>query len=721
MRFSANGYYIESYVKCANCGLLVYGEGIAGERHGKACVYCSPWCVEWAALRDREEGYFSLPIVQPKLPVEAAHRQAAAAHRPPDMVMMKILDSTMVSICREMGILLMKTSYSTIFNEGLDFTCALADDKGDMIACAEFCPTMIGGMPLLIKTCAQEIPFDTLEDGDVILHNDPYRGGLHCPEHTFFKPFFVDGELMGFAVCIGHIAEIGGMVPGAFCGEATEIFHEGLRVPPVKIKKAGEDVDEVWKLLLANVRTPRQNYGDLRAMIGCVDLGVARISEIIRKYGNEVFTRTCEDLMDYAERRMRAELAAVPGRQIRLRGRHRERRHRGQALHGRDRHVRPGRRGGRRLLAQLAAGARARSTPRSGSRPAPSTTASCTSPTPRSPRTPAPSGRSGWSRRRATSPTSTIRGRWSRATPRPIRRLANITIGAMRPCVPERAMASESCTGTNFVFGGNHPDHDEYFACYDLMSGGWGGRFGHDGNDCVIAINGNCRFNPTEVFETRFPLLVEDCELITDSGGAGQWRGGLGYTRTLQVTSVPITGSQCSDRHEVKPFALFGGQEGGNGGTLIQKAGSDEWLTVRELYGKVVEQIRQCPASQPGDRVRLWTPGGGGYGDPRERDPAAIDEDLREGYVSAASAARDYGHLAPGAPERYAAHPDLGRSGAGARDAGPRTRGRGAAIREASEPTAHRAQLRPLERSRAMAPAWHSSTAQGRPAAVTVR
>ena len=195
-----------------------------------------------------------LPIVQPKLPVETAVRASAAAT--PDPVMMNILDSTMVSICREMGILLMKTSYSTIFNEGLDFTCALADAKGDMIACAEFCPTMIGGMPLLIKTCAQEIPFETLEEGDIILHNDPYRGGLHCPEHTFFKPFFMDGELLGFAVCIGHIAEIGGMVPGAFCGEATEIFHEGLRVPPVKIRKQGEDVEEVWKLLLANVRTP---------------------------------------------------------------------------------------------------------------------------------------------------------------------------------------------------------------------------------------------------------------------------------------------------------------------------------------------------------------------------------------------------------------------------------------------------------------------------------
>ena len=117
---------------------------------------------------------------------------------------------------------------------------------------------------------------------------------------------------MGFAVCIGHIAEIGGMVPGAFCGEATEIFHEGLRVPPVKIKKKGVDVDEVWKLLLANCRTPRQNYGDLRAMIGCVDLGVERIGQIVDKYGKEVFQATCEDLKDYSERRMRAELASFP-------------------------------------------------------------------------------------------------------------------------------------------------------------------------------------------------------------------------------------------------------------------------------------------------------------------------------------------------------------------------------------------------------------------------
>ena len=142
-------------------------------------------------------------------------------------------------------------------------------------------------------------------------------------------------------------------------------------------------------------------------------------------------------------------------------------------------------------------------------------------------------------------------------------RLANIVIGAMAACVPERAMASESCTGTNFVFGGNHPDHDEYFACYDIMSGGWGGRFGEDGNDCVIAINGNCRFNPTEVFEARFPLHgrgLRDGHRIPAVPASGA--AASATRRTLKVTKVPITGSQCSDRHEVKPWALFGGAAG---------------------------------------------------------------------------------------------------------------------------------------------------------------
>jgi len=642
MRFSENGYYIEKYLKCANCGMLVYGRGQTHEVAGRNQLFCSDWCVDWARLRAEREGYFQLKIVQPKLPVEKAVRRKPKKGHRPDMVMMNILDSTMVSICREMGIILMKTSYSTIFNEGLDFTCALADAKGDMIACAEFCPTMIGGMPLLIKTCAQEIPFDTLEEGDIILHNDPYRGGLHCPEHTFFKPFFVGRKLMGFAVCIGHIAEIGGMVPGAFCGEATEIFHEGLRVPPVKIRKAGKDVEEVWKLLLANCRTPRQNYGDLAAMIGCVDLGVDRVTGIINKYGTEVFTETCEDLMDYAERRMRAELSAfADGKysfQDIIENDGIERKPYTVAI---DMYVQ-----GDEVVADYS-----RSSPQAKG-PVNATLGVATGAVYNGllhitdPSIPKNSG--AFRPIRVVAPPGKVinvdyPGPLVAGNTETHPRLANITIGAMGACVPERVMASESCTGTNFVFGGNHPDYDEYFACYDIMSGGWGGRYGHDGNDCTIAINGNCRFNPTEVFETRFPFRVENCEMTQDSGGAGKWRGGLGYSRTLLVTAVPITGSQCSDRHEVKPWSIFGGEEGGNGGTLIQQAGSTEWKTVRELYGKISSSKYANITLGPGDRIKLTAPGGGGYGKASERDPAAIRSDVAEGYVSAEAAHALYG------------------------------------------------------------------------------
>ena len=226
-------------------------------------------------------------------------------------------------------------------------------------------------------------------------------------------------------------------------------------------------------------------------------------------------------------------------------------------------------------------------------------------------------------------------------------------------------MASESCTGTNFVFGGNHPDHDEYFACYDLMSGGWGGRFGHDGNDCVIAINGNCRFNPTEVFETRFPLRVEDCALVPDSGGAGKWRGGLGYRRTLLATQV--------DDHRQPVQRPPRGQALGAvrrrarrqwRRPLIQKAGSDEWLTVKELYGKVSSSKFANVRFEPGDRIRLTTPGGGGYGEPRERDAWRIEEDLREGYVSDASA----GATTAVPPDRRAPPTRAGRRAARPRD-----------------------------------------------------
>jgi N-methylhydantoinase B len=447
------------------------------------------------------------------------------------MVTVSIIDSSMVSLCREMGILLMKTSYSTIFNEGLDFTCALANIKGDMIACARILP-------------------------------DHGRG--HAAADQDLRP-----------------------------GHPLRHAEGGRRHAPLS-------------------RPPLSRRA------------------------------TCDDLMDYAERRMRAEIAAFPdGRyafQDVIENDGIEERPYHVAV---DVFVQ-----GDEVVADFSRSSKQAKGPINATLGV-TTSASynallhLTDPS-------IPKNSGCFRPIRVIAPPGHVvnvdyPGPEVAGNTETHPRLAGIVIGAMAQCVPERAMASESCTGMNFVFGGMHPDHEEYFACYDIMSGGWGGRATADGNDCVIAINGNCRF-PTEVFETRFPFRVEEFAMMPDSGGAGRFRGGLGWRRTLLNTEVEITGSQCTDRHEVKPWALFGGYEGGNGATLIRKAGSDDWLTVRELFRKTSTSKYSNIVLKPGDRIRLSVPGGGGYGEPREREPERIEEDLREGYISAESAERDYGY-----------------------------------------------------------------------------
>ena len=560
-----------------------------------------------------------------------------------DFVTMNILESTMVSICREMGITLMKTSYSTIFNEALDFTCGLTDINGDMIAVADYCPAQIGGMPLLVRSCMKEIPPSEIEEGDVILHNDPYRGGLHTPEHTFFKPIFVEGELVGFAVAIGHIAEVGGMAPGGFCGEATEIFQEGLRIPPVKIKKRGQDNIEVWKLLLANVRTPRVNYGDLRALIAAVDLGEKQMTQIYKKYGKQKVKEIVADLLLYSERRMRAELEAIPDGiypfqdHIESDGIDAERRYTiALEVH---------KTGGDIVIDYTGSSPQAagpiNATLGVATSAAYNAVLHMTDPTiPRN---------SGCFRPiRVVAPPGTIVnvdfpapevGGNTETHPR----IVGTILGAMADAVPNRIMAAEGATHCNFVFGGVDAATGEFFACYDLEGVGWGGRAFADGNDAVDSINGNCRITPVEVYETRFPWRIESLAFNIDSGGVGEYRGGVGYTKQMLCLNKEIICSQMTDRHLFAPWGLKGGAEGGLGATLVMKAGNDAWQTMRQAYGKASTSRYSNVAIRQGDRVKLVTPGGGGYGDPARRLPEAIATDLNEGYISPASAKAAYG------------------------------------------------------------------------------
>ncbi len=554
---------------------------------------------------------------------------------------MNIINSAMISICREMGITLMKTSYSTIFNEALDFTCGLANTKGELIAVADFCPAMIGGMPVLIDNCIKEIPASEMKPGDVILHNDPYRGGLHIPEHTLFKPIFVDGEVVGYAVAIGHIAEIGGIVPGGFAAEATEVFQEGIRLPPVKIINEGKDNEAVWKIMLANVRTPRHNYGDLRALISSVNLGESRLSELIIKYGKEIFTQTVDDLLDYSERRMRAELKEIPNgyydfedyiendgiedKTFTIKAN----------VYVEDEEVivdytgtSPQARGPINATYGVSVSAAYNALLHITDPEIPKNSG-CFRPI----KVVAPPG----TVVNVDFPAPEVGGN-TETHPR----IALAIIGAFSKAVPEKVMACEGGTHLNFVFGGHHDDYDEYYVCYDLEAVGWGARPYADGNNMVDSINGNCRTTPTEVFETRFPWLIESFNLNQDSGGPGKYRGGLGAEKVLKCVAQEITVSQMSDRHQIAPFGLFNGQEGGLGATLVMKNGESEWKNVKEAYGKVSSSKFSNLTVKKGDRVKIVTPGGGGYGDPCDRDRSKLEEDIKDGFVSEGAALSIY-------------------------------------------------------------------------------
>src|SRR5215207_5148187 len=194
-----------------------------------------------------------------------------------DSVTLTVIYNAMVNIAREMGLTMMRTSYSPIFNEALDFSVVIFDAKARMMAQAEFCPSQIGAVRYTVGWTIEEMGAENFRPGDVIIHNDPYRGNGHIPEHMVVKPVYAGGELIAFVATIGHMAEIGGKAPGGFAADATDVYQEGLRLPPVKIFNRGEYVEDVWRIVLANHRTPRNTWGDFHAMIGSLEMAERRI------------------------------------------------------------------------------------------------------------------------------------------------------------------------------------------------------------------------------------------------------------------------------------------------------------------------------------------------------------------------------------------------------------------------------------------------------------
>jgi N-methylhydantoinase B len=466
---------------------------------------------------------------------------------------------------------------------------------------------------------------------------------LHTPEHTFFKPVFVDGDLIGFSVAIGHVCEVGGMSPAGFAGEATEVFHEGLRVPPVKIKKAGKDVDDIWRILLANVRTPRYNMGDFRALIAATDLGERRMAQLVRKYGTKNFREIVGALMDYSERRMRAEISKIPdGRYVfedymeddgiedkpyKIRA---EVVVEGSSMvvdyHGSSKQAKGPINATLGVAWSAAYDAVLQLTDFSIPK-----NSGCFRPI----RVLAPPG----TVVNVNFPGPSVGGNTETHC-----RIAYTVMGALAPALKDRSAATDGASHSNFLFGGTDKKTGEFFCCYDLTPVGWGARSFADGNDAVCAINGNCPHIPVEVFENRFPWHVEEFRLVDGSGGPGKFRGGMSLTKTVRCTNTDMTFSYMADRQKIAPWGIHGGLPGGKAELLFKRNGSDEWLTISQAFNKPSPSKFANVPVHPGDHLKIVGPAGGGWGPPKERDRALLAEDVRERRVPIEQAREIYGY-----------------------------------------------------------------------------
>ena len=560
-----------------------------------------------------------------------------------DSVWLRILHGQLVNICEEMGLAMMRTSYSPIFSEGLDFCTMILDPAGNLVAMQNINPAMLGQALFSGRWVIEDLGSEEFEPGDVVVHNDPYRGGSHMPEHLLIAPFHHDGELCGWLCVVGHVAEIGGMAPGSFASNATEVYQEGLRLPPVKLMRAGEPVKDVWRIMLANHRTPDATWGDFNAMIGALNVGGKRLATLFAEHGAEQILTAIPALFDYSEAWIRRDISALA-----------DGRYSGEDCQEDDGFAdRP-----YFLRADLTVHGHRMVVDWSRSDPQAQgvingTYVVCASATysgvfqviggdapinagaVRPIDIIAPPG----TVVNARHPGACVGGQ-TELQPRIIELIQGRILSQI---VPERTSAASGGTSGNFLFGGTHPATGEYYTNYHFEGMGWGGRAHSDGNDAQNVPHGNCRNTPVEVFETRYPWFHHEYRLNADTGGPGRTRGGLGITRVLELEADEIIVSALCDRSKIAPWGVFGGHDGECTDYRVREAGGDEYRTFSDAKGTRSNTKFANVRLARGDRVRLRSPSGGGYGPPLERAPEAVAGDVREGYVSVASAREVYG------------------------------------------------------------------------------
>jgi N-methylhydantoinase B len=541
-----------------------------------------------------------------------------------DPFTVEILKDKLAAAADEMGVVLARTSMSPIVYEVLDFACGLTDSAARVIAQTNGLTLFTGTFGPQVEGLIADYGLEGMRPGDVFATNIPYRGGTHTCDVCLVKPVFAAGRVIAFAVSITHWIDIGGAVPGSIPPDATEIYQEGLQLPGVRVYDAGRRVDAVFDLIAANIRLPRTGLGDLNAGVAAVAIGERRVLEACERYGLDLVLASFERVLEHGEQTARAALRRIPNGLYRAEG----------VIDGdgvSDAHL--------PIRVAVTVGDECLHADFTGCAPRTAGPINCSTGALLSAcktvvrAITAPGARSNdgfFAPFSLTIPPGTV---FSAEPPAPTgwyyegAAFANDLLWkALAPACPDRLGAGSYTSLCCSYIVGRDAETDELFVLAEPNVGGWGGNPLADGESALIATTDGDTYNfPAEVVEARFPVLVERYELnVAARGGAGRRRGGFGVIREYRLRGgVDTSGYGSIGGAERRPWGLAGGQEG-----------TTNYLEyVRDGTAERRGRIAHVPLDD-GQLVRSVTGTGGGFGDPRDREPERVRDDVRDGYVT---------------------------------------------------------------------------------------
>ncbi|QHS18090.1 hydantoinase B/oxoprolinase family protein [Halopenitus persicus] len=542
---------------------------------------------------------------------------------------LEIFRHSLKGIVEEMGVTLQRTAYSTNIKIRRDHTCALFDSELRHIAQHDIAPQHIGSLVSVVPRNMRDR--DDLEPGDGILINDPYKGAVHLPDVMLICPLFHDGEIIGYAANSAHHVDIGGPTPGGIPTDSTDLYGEGVIMPGVRAVEDWEYDEEMLGLITRNVRSPEMRVGDYRAQLGANRIGEERFGELYEEYGADALTEYLDELIDYTERLVRSNIQELP-----------------DGVYDASDYMDGDGINDEELLVTLTieidddemtldfTGTAAENEGPLNCTPAMAFAGTMAvvmsllgGDLPKN---------EGFYR-----PFEIITPKGSMVNPtddRPVAagweiaiRAGDLVTKAMADVLPEETIAATKGIICNIAYGGRDPrsDDDEY-VYYETVGGGYGGRATKDGMDGVQAHYQNTANSPIEELETEIPLYVRRYEYIQDSEGAGRQRGGLGIRRDMEFYDHRSSFTVLSDRTKNQPWGLFGGHAARAANYVINPDDDPE-----------VVSSKSTTKLDPNDVASVQTPGGGGYGDPLERPPEDVLEDVVNEKVSVEKAESEYG------------------------------------------------------------------------------